>query len=136
MSKLLADRFKRARMAAGLKACEIANAMGVSQGYVSQIESGKRQNIGKDILLLASEKLGVTVDWLLSGSGPPPNTVGSTDWSEQLTAATKLLHEKIESQERFIKSQRETIESLKGHIATLEKRFQEWEQFHAAMPKM
>lgn len=125
MSKPLADRFKRARMAVGLKACEIAAVMGVSQGYVSQIESGKRQNISKDILLLAADRLGVTVDWLLSGSGPPPKENDSADWSGQASSAIKLIHEKIELQERIIESQRQTIESQKQTISALQQTIEE-----------
>ena len=125
MSKLLADRFKRARMAAGLKACEIANVMGVSQGYVSQIESGKRHNIGKDILLLASAKMGVNVDWLLNGSGPPPAQSDAIDWTGQMATATKLFHEKIAMLEQLIDSQRQIIESQKQTISALQQTIEE-----------
>jgi transcriptional regulator with XRE-family HTH domain len=45
---------------------ELAERLGVSQGYLSTIERGKRE-IGGGILLAISQEFGKSMEWLLTG---------------------------------------------------------------------
>jgi len=45
---------------------EFAKRIGVSQGYLSSIERGKKE-IGAEILLRISREFGKSIDWLLTG---------------------------------------------------------------------
>jgi transcriptional regulator with XRE-family HTH domain len=45
---------------------ELADRLGVRQGYLSLIERGKRE-IGAEVLLAISQEFGKSVDWLLTG---------------------------------------------------------------------
>ena len=45
---------------------EFANRIGVSQGYLSAIERGKKE-IGAEILLRISREFGRSLEWLLLG---------------------------------------------------------------------
>ncbi len=48
----------------------LGSAMGVSQGYISDIEAG-RSEPSRNFLQLLSEKFGISADWLLYGRGEP-----------------------------------------------------------------
>lgn len=111
-------------MSAGLKACEIASIMGVSQGYVSQIESGKKENVSKEILLKAAAKFGVSVDYLLTGTDPPVtlacetgavyNTPGYMAVAPPLLSCQRCadLERQLDRANDTIASQARTIESM------------------------
>jgi transcriptional regulator with XRE-family HTH domain len=45
---------------------EFARRIGVSQGYLSAIERGKKE-IGAEILLKISREFGTSLEWLLTG---------------------------------------------------------------------
>ncbi len=45
---------------------EFARRIGVSQGYLSAIERGKKE-VGAEILLKISRQFGKTLEWLLTG---------------------------------------------------------------------
>jgi len=44
----------------------LADRLGVSQGYLSTIERGKRE-IGAEVLLAMSREFGKSIEWLLTG---------------------------------------------------------------------
>lgn len=60
----LGNNFKRIRTEKGLSQVDIARNLGVSRGFVSNIESGKRNPTLSTITRLANA-LGVTIDALL-----------------------------------------------------------------------
>jgi transcriptional regulator with XRE-family HTH domain len=47
---------------------EFAGYIGVSQGYLSSMEHGKKE-VSAEILLRISREFGRSVDWLLTGKG-------------------------------------------------------------------
>lgn len=47
---------------------EFARRIGVSQGYLSAIERGKKE-VGAQILLRISREFGKSLEWLLVGEG-------------------------------------------------------------------
>ena len=53
-----------------LKQKELAALMGVTEGYVSALLSGRNRNISVSVANLLEEKLGYRAQWLLSGEGP------------------------------------------------------------------
>jgi transcriptional regulator with XRE-family HTH domain len=67
MGEDFSNRFRRARMSAGLKATELAKLLGISASYISMIESGKKAHVSENILTAAAEKMNVSVKFLLSG---------------------------------------------------------------------
>jgi transcriptional regulator with XRE-family HTH domain len=44
----------------------LADRLGVSQGYLSTVERGKRE-IGAEVLLAVSREFGKSIEWLLTG---------------------------------------------------------------------
>lgn len=54
----------------------LADEIGINEGYVSELISGKKTNPGIGILLQMSDKLGVTVNQLFED--PPKRDVGDT----------------------------------------------------------
>ena len=44
----------------------LADRLGVSQGYLSTVERGKRE-VGAEVLLAVSREFGKTIEWLLTG---------------------------------------------------------------------
>jgi transcriptional regulator with XRE-family HTH domain len=67
MGEDFSNRFRRARMAAGLKAKDLALLLGVSASYISMIEAGKKTNVNEKILTAAAEIMRVSVNFLLKG---------------------------------------------------------------------
>lgn len=63
-AKKLGDNLKRIRTEKGLSQTDVANSLGVSRGFVSNIESGKRNPTLSTITRLANA-VGVTPDELL-----------------------------------------------------------------------
>ena len=45
---------------------ELAQRLGVSQGYLSTMEHGQRE-IGAEVLLAISREFGKSIEWLLTG---------------------------------------------------------------------
>lgn len=64
----LASRIREARLAAKLSQEGLARLVGVSQGLIGQIESGKNQ--GSKHLASLARALNVSPDWLETGKGP------------------------------------------------------------------
>ena len=68
----LGSRLRRARSRRGLKREELAVESGISWSAITQIESGRRQNVRPDTLSALGRALGVPIDYLLHGTAPPP----------------------------------------------------------------
>lgn len=68
---MLGDNIKRIRKEKGLGIKDIANAVNISEAYVSQIENSKRGNPSVDILKSIAESLGVELSDLLGGPDEP-----------------------------------------------------------------
>lgn len=64
----ISERLKSAREKAGLTQDELANAAGVTQGTVANIESGLRKSPRE--LLAIARAINVHAEWLKSGKGP------------------------------------------------------------------
>ena len=64
------DRLKEWRLAQGLSQRALGSVMGVSQGYIGNIEAG-RSEPSRNFLRALSERFGVSADWLLYGVGVP-----------------------------------------------------------------
>lgn len=47
----------------------LAEASGLSQAHLSNVENGKRENPGTDTLMAIANSLGVSFAWLISGEG-------------------------------------------------------------------
>lgn len=67
MDKLLCEigeRVKQARIARGLSQAELAEILGLSDAYISKLETGKNA-MSVTVLVKLSDALGVSADWLL-----------------------------------------------------------------------
>lgn len=65
----LIDRLKTILKESNLKQKEFAFSIGVSEGYMSQLLSGKRDAISESLALLIQELYGYSADWVMSGKG-------------------------------------------------------------------
>ena len=79
----LANRFKQARQASGIKAIDLAKRLGVSKQLVSHWEHA-RSDVPLDKLADLAALLDVTLDWLLTGNHPHAHTAPSNQ--HELTA--------------------------------------------------
>jgi len=72
----LASRLRECREARGLTQRQLARLTGLSDAYVSMIERGARDNIGKVTLRALASVLETTLEWLELGEGPrDPQTI-------------------------------------------------------------
>lgn len=71
---MLAGRLRHARMLSGLSARELNElALKRTGTHVSLIESGVRESPQADTLEKLARVLGITLDWLIAGTGPLPS---------------------------------------------------------------
>lgn len=68
------ERLRELRRQAGLSQTKLANRVGVSNGYICDLERGRRGVPTGPILQRIAQALGVSVDTLLGGKEPPPKT--------------------------------------------------------------
>lgn len=68
MEELIGDRLKRIRKHLRMTQMELAQAMGVSSGYISDIEKNKKSP-GRDVLKKLYDKFHVDINYLFSGEG-------------------------------------------------------------------
>ena len=66
-------RIKDLRTKQNLTQGDLAKKVGISVSYLSKIESGKKKNPGGDLIGRLARKLGVNVEWLLTGKEPSTN---------------------------------------------------------------
>jgi len=64
----IGERLKIFRKKRGLKLADLANALGLSIGYLSEVENNKT-GIGQKILIRLRELYNLNVNWLLTGEG-------------------------------------------------------------------
>ncbi|QTD40641.1 helix-turn-helix domain-containing protein [Sporosarcina sp. Te-1] len=64
-------RIREVRESRGMEQFELANRINISQSKMNKIETGFQKRLETDILVLISDVLGVTVDYLLGKSYSP-----------------------------------------------------------------
>lgn len=105
MGKKLGYRVRMCRLNLGITQRELAKACDLSAAYISQIESGKKQNIGRNNLEKIAEALGETVEFLLYGTKKDPpvkRPVLSKDENAMLEIYRKLADEGQESVRKYL----------------------------------
>lgn len=88
-----ANRIAQARKLAGISPEKLGVLAGMSHGVVRMLEDGDRKNPSSETLRRLAAVLGVSVDWLMSGSGEPP-----TEDSVRAAVASIAPHQ-VEEQE-------------------------------------
>lgn len=63
----LGDRIRERRLALGWTLAVLSEKAGVSKGFLSDLENGKKKTAGGEILDAIARKLGVSADYLISG---------------------------------------------------------------------
>lgn len=61
-------RITKIRSVMGLNQSEMAKSLGVSQGFLSDVEKGKKIP-GSDFLISLKKYCNVSIDWLITGNG-------------------------------------------------------------------
>lgn len=69
-NKKICDRIKDLRLSLNLTGLEFSNNIGISQGYLSDIENSKASP-SKTLLLAISYAYNINIDWLLTGENEP-----------------------------------------------------------------
>ena len=62
------NRIREIRLNSNLKQKEFADILGISQGFMSDIETGKKLP-GFEFLVMLSQKMNISIDWILTGKG-------------------------------------------------------------------
>lgn len=69
----LVERLRHARHLAGVTGADLGVLAGLSKGAVSMIESGNRTDPSGSTVAALAKVLGISADWLLSGTEPEPD---------------------------------------------------------------
>ena len=86
----LVERLRQARQLGGVTGADLGVRAGLSKGAVSMIESGNRPDPSGSTVAALAKVLGVSADWLLSGTEPGPD-------AEAVKAAVALARERAGS---------------------------------------
>lgn len=76
-------RLRQARELAGESPRSLSLRIGVSHGTVGNVEGGHVADPGMNLLKGITDTLGISLDWLVSGTGDPPT-------AEQIKAAVEV----------------------------------------------
>jgi len=116
----IADRIFSKRTSLGLSKAALAKAIGVSDVSVGKWESGINQPKGRYLNALAAE-LGVTVNWLLTGSDSSPERQGLVigSWGTGKTSDILKYLKEFEAQRRNEPGQAVNIDDLLRNLAAL-----------------
>lgn len=84
----LGQRIRQERLKLNLTQEKLAEDVGLSSTYIGQVERGERSvTLGKLVLIV--NRLGVTVDYLLSDSITPDNDGAYRIWSQLMDGRTE-----------------------------------------------
>ena len=100
------ERIRRARMSSGLQGKALAETVGISRPYLTQIERGLRTP-ASDLLTRLANVLQVTPQWLLHGTHPP-----NSESPEKIDPAVR-----IADLERQLAIAQDTINNLSKALA-------------------
>ncbi len=69
MDKYLNTRILELRRQLKIRQGEFAQRLGISQSYLSDVENGKKDNIGSEILYKLKDIYKINLNWLFCGEG-------------------------------------------------------------------
>ena len=69
----LAERVRFLREASGLSQVKFGEAVGLSDSFISMLESGKRPRIGQEAAILLARSTGAPAGWVSFGEGKKPS---------------------------------------------------------------
>jgi transcriptional regulator with XRE-family HTH domain len=107
-ARILAQRLLLSRRDLDWDQIDLSAKSGISQTYISQIERGRKSNIGIDVVFALADALGVTVPYLL-GISDDPLGEGNIPVSKEL--AGEYIAVDVENQEQR-KLLQEAIDTL------------------------
>ncbi len=108
-SRAISRRLREAREAKGLTQDEIARMLGVSKQLVSHLENSRSELTVPTGIRLAKE-FGVSIEWLLTGSGRGPGSDGWSSAGSQDSLARTTIEERLARLEQEMASLRKLIE--------------------------
>lgn len=96
--KLVGEKIRDARKAAGLTQWQLANKIFVSESYIALIESGKR-NPSTNVLTKIAEALGLTTDHIIFATASRSDDSFTHEWQnliqdrspEEIASALKMV---------------------------------------------
>lgn len=113
------DRIRELRKLLGLSVREFAKRIGISRGYLSDIENGKV--IPPDrILLLISHTFGISYEWLKEGKGEMWEKKEVPEWLKEFVENAK--DKDIQALQAFIQMLKEVPEEEKDLLLMMLKK--------------
>ncbi len=112
VDELLKDiglRIRKVRMERKMTQDDLAEALGMSSSFVSNLELGK-QSMNIRTLITIVQKLGISADWLIGNTTPSSIEIDAESLSKELDACSAPEREAILSIVQFI---RNTLNKLK-----------------------
>ncbi|MBQ8515506.1 MAG: helix-turn-helix transcriptional regulator [Ruminococcus sp.] len=107
--KLIGDKIREARKAAGLTQWQLANRIFVSESYIALIESGKR-NPSTSVLTKLAEELGLTTDHIILDTASRSADSFTLEWQNLIQNRSP---EEIETALRMVKGYFQCLDDLK-----------------------
>ena len=101
----LSDRIKMILIENDLKQKDLADIVGVTQGYISMLVSDRSHVISQSVGNLIEEKLGYHAEWVINGTGPKVKHLSKNlKLSADYQKAISLMEQMNEAQVRCVLS--------------------------------
>ena len=110
-ARILAQRLLLSRRDLDWDQLDLSAKSGISQTYISQIERGRKSNLGIDVVFALAESLGVTVPYLL-GISDDPLGEGSTPVLKQMSGEYIAVDVEDHEQRQLIQEAIDTLTAL------------------------
>lgn len=91
----IGQRIRAAREAVELDQVQLAKRVGTTKSAVSQWESGATKNVRPDNLLRVADVTGVSIRWLITGTGPREDILASAQVRALATLIASLTPEQL-----------------------------------------
>lgn len=124
----IGKRIKQLRLMKGFTIQELADKAGMSAGYLSEAERGGPELSGSKLGALATP-LATTVDYLLTGTGSPPQESTETLIPGGLAEAAEMLNWSYSTTARLLAGKRSLVAERRNDTED-EWTAQSWMDFH------
>ena len=131
VGETIGDRIRKMRDEKGWTQDDLARAAGISKGFLSDVENGKR-NISADNVLKVANALGASLEYLLRGSTPQDEPAALVQIPPELSKAAEEMKLSYSDTLALLRT-RQSIVARRGRKAKKTYDLDDWKKLYQAL---